>query len=771
MNTFEQSLIYHPKATVLGVPVGLDIYYFNPFRVCNISPGRDWDKAKKNLQTKYLRFLSLAKINRLEKPPIGPGKDVLLNPIFRHELEKNKTRLNKPNERIVWKIFWLNHLEDHYKNIPINLEKAKQAELSNHSKAVVSHFLAINHTLDLIEGKEKTLNKSLWEDALIYWEKTLEDESFWIELEEIIRLEIDKGYYELQEYDNNTLKKEITKAIYQSLVSVPLKLIEEGVDIADKNEWLSNFLSLILRSPLGDDEIRFSFVKKLAENRISKDVVRDFASANFRTWAMQGTYKRLYTEGMAFLDAIHSSSLALTQELETYNTFTSSAIGFEKTPELHSRAIGPLFEAIRASQIFNEKNTSREIKDRTVFTFLILCLRMLSEFGLDSHMQLLIIEEIDWMNRRFSFDKLTAKERSSLNLAAWKTQDIQNENIASRYYLAQYCYFIEGEFADPSAAFVKSFKKEQTSFTQTIYSIIPRSQMAKNVHDRKISPEQALAKRRLATQQIDLKSRTKTLKLEISSLKAQIVAKEKALKKYKVQEREAEDKASTEMQMLANRIKNKEKELRETKDFKDQDTAISQKLDKITQEKENLGTELMSGINAITRKIRQFRYLQLIASLLILGGLFGIFSWNVYGGIVIGVIGVIAVSNLGSKVAENYSIRNSLCTELDNKLESLQHEKDQVIALHVQLLADIESAAKGVFGGEIMKIEKQKNISLNQITRASSGLRKEYNQLKNLISKNKKELKAVQNAAKKKPALRPTQHKHNHPVIGHLKAA
>lgn len=771
MQDFEQSIIHTPKAKVLGFPVGIDIYYFNPFRVCNLSPNGEWDPLKKSLQTKYHRFLSLSKIKRIETPPIGPGKEVLLNKTFRPEFEKIKRKIDKPNARIVWKIFWLNHIGDQYKSLPRDIVELSNTNLSDHSLAVLFHFQAIDHTLALIEGKETSFKKHLWEQALVYWDKVMKDDNFWQEIQEIILTETEKGYYEFREHDISSLKQEVISAIYHSVSTIPLKLIEEDLEIAEKEEWISNFLSIILRSPLGDDQFRITFVKRIAENRISKDVVRAFASDDFRSWANQGKYERLYERGMKFLDSIHTNSEALTQELDTFNTLTSSVRGFAETPGLHTRAIGPLFDAIQASQITQDQEIDRQDKDRSIFTFLILCLRMLSEFKLDSHSQILLMEEVDWMNNRFSFNKLSTKEKEKLNQAAWQTKDILNSEIPNRYYLAQYCYFQDGEFADPSASIIKKFVKDQTSFTLTSYSLIPRSELAKQVHEKRLSAAEAVDQGRASSQKENLKTQSKILKLEIDSLSSQITEKEKALQVFRDQEQAAKDKAAKAFKELTLKIAQRVKTLQKEGKYHARILELNQQEEALSQEKNDLHSDLLPEIKQTQQIHRKQKYLRATAWIVGFGGMSSLLAIPLFGGVTIAIIGFVGAWYLNDRVKKYGKLERSLSSEFKKKLGPIHLAEEESAMQHTRLQAEIKRAAEEEHQAERRNIERQQKASLDRLGRESFGLKKEYEELRNAINLSKQKLEALKKAQRQNSRIRPKADGNRHPVVNHHKVS
>ncbi|MFC1570073.1 hypothetical protein ACFL4L_07540, partial [bacterium] len=113
--TYDQKILQSSKKIdVLNYPVGLNIYFFNPFRICNMSTGTEWKKLSDSVRTCFNRFLAFYKINKLEKDVVGPGADLLLNPDLSQEWKNVKADLNKPNNRLIWKIFWLDPKQTAY---------------------------------------------------------------------------------------------------------------------------------------------------------------------------------------------------------------------------------------------------------------------------------------------------------------------------------------------------------------------------------------------------------------------------------------------------------------------------------------------------------------------------------------------------------------------------------------------------------------------------------------------------------------------------------
>ncbi len=477
--TLERNIRFSNRRPVLDHPVGLDIYLFNPYRLCNISPDHDWKNSGKQLRQSYDRFLAFSRINKLEKEPIGPGAEMLFNLDLSSELKAIKNSAQKANSRLAWKIFWLNGLQEQYDSIPRNLGDIPIEGLSDHNIAVLYHFQAILNTLELLENPKADFQPHLWVKALEYWGRSLEDEDFWSEIEKVLKQEAAAGNFELKDYDVGKVKREVTEAVYNTVITIPLKLIEQDTSAEQKNKWVSQFLRIILNAPLGDEKTRNRYAKQLIENRISKEVIRASKNMNFQKWADKGNYRQLYDRGMAYLDKIKGTTQQIFTEAEDSRLHSSVFLSeVVRVPEIHTRVAAPLIKAVCSNGIFENQDLDKDRMEKTVFTMLILALRMLTELNVDRPSVLQLQKNVEGFNERYRFGQLSKGEIAELNRVALPLEEVRNPEVAQRYYLAQYCYFIPGEFADPDETIFKKFEKEVGMWTKFFTTAIPASSLA-----------------------------------------------------------------------------------------------------------------------------------------------------------------------------------------------------------------------------------------------------------------------------------------------------
>jgi hypothetical protein len=183
---------------LLGIPVGMDVYLNNGYRVLGLPANASPDLlAKESGRLKAVTKLSPAAVRRLW---VRNGYEDQLSP---EEAISAAGRLKEPRYRLVCELFWphlLNgtsemmaagrSLED--ERMLRSLERAAGQEpgrasvLAKHALAVLYHNLALRDELKSFAG-ESTWNKHYWERSLAMWSQTLGSSHFWDYLADRVR--------------------------------------------------------------------------------------------------------------------------------------------------------------------------------------------------------------------------------------------------------------------------------------------------------------------------------------------------------------------------------------------------------------------------------------------------------------------------------------------------------------------------------------------------------------------------------------------------------
>lgn len=753
------------KVNVLNYPVGIEIFLLNPFRICNISPDGDWNNMGKNLKTSFNRFLSLSKINKMEKEPIGPGKDFLFNNYLMEEYRKINANIDKPHAKLAWKIFWMNSLADKYDQLPRQMEKIDLAEFSDHSKAIVYHSLAINNTIPVLNNPSANIQTQYWEKALEFWALTFENENFWNEIKEIVDQEEKKGHFEFRGYSIEKIKKEIANAIYSSMLFFPLKLNEQDFS-EDKNKeksrsnCFSKFLNILLTSKLGSESLRLEFAKQLVENRIGKESSSVLKKVEFKKWCSEGKYRKLFDTSMRYIDKIHNTTEIIKEESHDKNLHASTFLeDIHEIPEIHSRAVNIIIEGILVDA---DNDLDREVKDRMYITQLILGLRILSELKVDTNTRLRIIKTIEVLLSRFSYGKMSQKEKASLNSNILAQTELVNHEIVKKYYMAQYCYFIDGEYADPDASLYKTEKVQNGNLITTNYTFIPRSKVAKKFHDGSLKASDVGKNLRTQRSKDDVRIRLEEIK---SGIAEKIVEKEKFEKinrNYISEYKKIQKIFNHKRSQLELNIAKKYEELKKSDEFVLRFRAIGIEISKLRKKKEAIDKK-EGSLESIEKK----RKLQMRLGLALLVIAFPafivlmvLFSFLVVGvgvALVLSISGVVFIDQ-----AEKSKKRKIALKRKHNILDS--HISNKKSSQLKPLQNRVREKAKSHFRKHFIDLKKLKGEALNWINKH----KKVKNKIRDLGS-------AITNLKSKyKTLLKPIQYKYkalkangNHPVLKH----
>ncbi|MBN2612313.1 MAG: hypothetical protein JXB00_12200 [Bacteroidales bacterium] len=767
----EKILKSSKKINVLSFPVGIEIYLLNPFRICNISPDGEWSNLGMKLKTGFNRFIAFSKIKKIEKVPIGPDKEFILSDFMQSEFNKLKGNIEKPHAKLIWKIFWLNHLQEKYDKLPRDLEALEIKTMSNHAKAVVYHFLAINDSIKVLDDPKNKINISFWEKALEYWSQTFRDESFTGEIAAIIEHEIKQGNFEFRDYTIEKLINELVDAIFNTVTFIPLKLIEQDLSSSEANlksrsQCISKFLGLILKSDLGSEKIRHELAKQLTENKISKEVTSLFKGITFKQWADKGDYRNLYDTGMKFIDKIHDATNQLKDDAHDKNIHTSTFLNeVPKIPSIHARVIAPLLEGVESLEIVNSQYVSREIKDKTFFTQLILCLRVLSELNVDIPTKGSLIKNLNDINKRFLFNKLNKEQINLLNIEKRALPDLYNCDICDKYYLAQYCYFLNGEFADPDASLYKTFETNKGIIKFTNYTFIPRSKLAADYHNSKISLDDLSFHIRNKTNREDLTLNLENLKSAKPQLIKGIADLEDKLKPFTNEKNKIDTLYYLKRKELAINI-NKEKE-----DYR-KSTAFLTRIRPLETEKNKIQDEIdiipeKQAITGLTRKKslqNKIGVTLLVLSVIyFFGSVISFHFYGLLGLIIIGFFGLLFIGNSEEtakkikdqepKIQDKTAKLNKDILKINKEIERIEKEADQ----------EVEKS----FQNETDKINRDENTDIEHFKSVYDVENIEFamNEMNNELERVNNEIDSISNLLKNKDLIKNQQSAKNHPVV------
>lgn len=762
----EKVLSSSKKVNVLNFPVGVEIYLLNPYRICNISPDGDWKKLGIQLRTEFNRFLAFSKINRIEKSPIGPGEGILFSNLIKEELNKIKANLEKPHAKIVWKIFWLNHLEE-YDKLPRKIEDMDINNMSDHSKAILYHFLAINDSNNLLLDTSYKINTRYWEQALHHWSLTLNDDALWNSIEQIITQEKANGNFELRKYTIEIIKEELIQAIFNTLLFTPLKLIE--LDLTSKtgkkqrSQSISKFLGLILKSNLGTEKARFEQARQLAENKISKDVTASLKEVKFKKWADEGDYRALYDNGMFFIDQIHQVTESLKGEAHDENIHTSTFLTeVPKIPNIHQRVIRPLLEGIESSAIIQDENASREIKDKTFYTQMILGLRILCELNLDIASKGKIIKNIEELNERFLYTKISYKSILKLNQEKGALKEFGNETFLNRFYLTQYCYFINGEFADPDASIYKSYKTAKGIVTFTEYSFIPRSKLAEEFHKSEIDIAAVSDKMRLNKDGDTLNERLKTLKNLIPTLKSQGSELELKLLPYDQEVEETRMKFVQDKKALDRKIEKEFDSLKNGAEYLAEYRPVEIEKKKLDEKAGAIKVSIEEKRNKM-KGLNRMGFVFLLLGIVYLAGSLTLFHF--YGGLGISVFGLVGFLLMGLAADRKEKTKKSGSKE-NREIEKIKglikKEDDKIKALENGLL----ERAKVTFSEELRRLKSLEDMAVGELSKKynAESTRLELERVNRELGKSVVELESVKAMLKEKTLVKKKNAANGHPI-------
>ncbi len=770
LELIERVLKSSKKVNVVNFPVGVEIYLLNPFRICNISPDGDWNSLGTKLKTGFNRFMAFSKIKKLEKAPIGSDKDILFSEAMQAEFNKIKASLDKPHAKLVWKIFWLNHLQDVYDKLPRDAEAIEIRTMSDHSKAVIYHFLAINDSFNLLEDPKSKLNVQFWEKALEYWNNTLNDEKFMGEISDIIETEKKAGNFELRDYSVEKLLNELIEAIFNTLLFVPLKLIEQDLsnskaDSKRRSECISKFLGLILKSDLGTEKLRYELAKQLSENKISKEVTIQFSEVAFKQWADKGLYRKLYDVGMEFIDKIHEITELLKDEAHDKNIHTSTFLTeVPGIPNIHARVISPLLEGIESLKIGNSQSASRELKDKTFFTQLILSLRILTELNIDVGTQGVLIKNVNDINKRFSFNKLTKDQVQSLNSEKTNLKELVNCDICDKYYLLQYCYFINGEYADPDASLYKIYETHKGIVKFTNYTFIPRSKLAADFHNSKINLDVVTEKMRNKVGKDELISRLDELKNTKPQLEKSIADLELKLQPFFTERNNIVKKFSARMEDIAAKIKVEQQNSRKGTSFLTKIRPIEIEMNKKQSESDNMPEK--QNIDKLKKKKRVNSnvggILLVLSVVYFIGSIVSFHFFGLLGLIIIGFIGLVLIGN-SEEAVKKIKVEEK---KIEDRVKKITKEIEKLKLDLKNLERETDLEVEQLFKPEIHRLEEAEKEEIN-IYRSQHDIENiEYakNEVSGELKKVIQEIESINNTLSNKDLVKKQQTANNHPI-------
>jgi len=765
MTPDEKMLRSGKKIEVLGFPVGLDIYFFNPFRICNLATQGEWANLTDQLRRNYNRFLAFWKIKRLEKDIIGPGSDFLLNENFRQDFNNIKADIGKPNIRLVWKVFWADPKQADYDHLSRDLNTIPAEGLSDHSMAVFYHFNSIINALEVNENPKMEVNTLLWKRTFEFWYKTLENSFFWGEIEHIVQSERDRGGWEFKNYNQDDFKKQLIDAVYNTCMIVPLNLIESETDSKKIEENISKFLNVILRSSLGDESIRYKYAKMLAENLISKSVTRSFKSVSFKEWMDEGKYRKLYDTGMAYIEKIHDITYSIELASHDNNIHTSTFLEYiPKIPDIHSRVISPLESGLLSSDIF-----SNDLKDktlnRTLFAELILLFRILTELNIDPGVKYKLIKSADALISRFGYDKLKPSEIKKLNTDAATFHEIYDKNISKKFYMTQYCYFLQGEYADPDGSIYKEFQKQDGIVIRTTRTFVPRSRLASDFHNKKIAKQDIIESRRLKVDHGDLNIELETLKQKSKNILTEKEKVDELIHQFELEKKEIVQKGKGKLDEFEQRVNKKKIEALQKSQYAN---AIKTNNEKINESKSQLNS-LEKQMRSLDRGTKLGRVVDIISGVLIFLGL--IFYIIAVSGIIkailiwIGFFGFIG--NAIFKKRDSKKRANILDSLEKEKISANQRIKKLSKTIQVMEKAIYKQVHDQLFGNErlILLNEQAKRIQQMNKKHDSNTIKTKQKSLENKYDTINDRIDSIISALKRTTeVLAKSKFKH-HPII------
>ena len=263
-------------------------------------------------------------------------------------------------------------------------------------------------------------------------------------------------------------------------------------------------------------------MKKNDKNVCGVLKIEKIAHTGFKKWGENCKYRKLYDVGMLYIEKIHEVTHRIKEESHDQRIHASTFLSqVPQIPEIHSRAINILLDGILCD--INPK-FDRDKKDLTYLTQLFLGLRVLAEVKIDTNKRLKIINYTEERMTRFQYIKLKPKVIKQLNTDAYKMEELVNSEIVSKYYMAHYCYCLEGEYADPDASIYEVGKHQKGNVITTNYTFVPRSKLAKEYYSGKIKKIDVAEKMRYQRD----KSKTKQ---RLDSIKELLTEKNKSLKK------------------------------------------------------------------------------------------------------------------------------------------------------------------------------------------------------------------------------------------------
>jgi hypothetical protein len=513
---------------LLGIQTNILLFHNNPFRICDISANGDWEGTENKLNSIFGKFINYARINKLYTTPIGPSSDYLLNEDTINDLGRLKQNVSKPNFRLAWKLFWFNEDENVFSGLPKKLSEFRAEGLTNHSLAVFYHFSAIQNSLEYCNGECKKINFKLWDSAFEYWSKVLKDEQFWERINSIAEREKKSGYFDLRNFSILQTKEEVIHTIYNTFIAFPLTLIEEELSSNGGEFYFSQFLSCILKSPLGENSLKEEYAKRIFSVRLNKEISKQFPDVQFLNWANNGEFLKLFETGMDFIDKIHTVTQSIQNESQDKDINTTTFLSeVSSLKNIHSDTIKPLVQTLKSNNVHLNTSVSENNIDKTMFSIMVVGLRVLSELQIDNNIQLILKNSIQEYFDKFNLDRLDPKEIKELNKSLNDFPEFINPLFSNHKYLAQYCFFLEGEFAHPEASIFKTQEKKVGNLTKFYKTVIPRSKLAMDFHEGKISKDKLFKELRLSTKLKLVESAIAEIDIEMESINVKILKMEK----------------------------------------------------------------------------------------------------------------------------------------------------------------------------------------------------------------------------------------------------
>jgi hypothetical protein len=594
------------RINVLGTDVGVGVYYLNPLQLCNLSINDNWHDVEERIDNKFNRFYRLYMVNRLKDKFLTKGDFVMNETVITDELQRLTQEINKPNSRLVWRLFWLDENQEVLDNLSLNLKDIPDIDKwSNHSKAVLYHFFALRNAMLASTNGKHDYDFHLWERVFSYWDDVLNDDSFFRPIYNIIETQGDAGYVFFNQYNKEALKNELLACVLNTFEVFPISIIEKtrnGVN-AETSRILSKFIRVLIQSNIGSIHERLKIIKNIISKRIAHEISHEFVNYDFIKMVKRGKYLNLYNHGMKYIDRIKEITQEVYNEAHDQDlhskTFLSQVLEIQ---DLHDLASNYFIKALQANV---DEGIESEDAHRTFFTQGVLCLRLMFETNLSQDFLMIVTKNLETINKIYLYNQLAFNEISDLNenVIQYVNNSHLGKGVIEKYYGFQYCFFCEGEYAHPDYSIYLQKKEKHGVVTNTLTIFVPRSELGFRYHNNELTKDELLERMKHLTFPDNIDQELREKEKQYANLRDKKEQIEKHLHSFKQFQEEVLNKFEDEINRL-----NTKQNLEIEQKLQSDDNIVIQRINELEiqkneKKKQEVSNKINTSLNLENKKL------------------------------------------------------------------------------------------------------------------------------------------------------------------------